>query len=717
MKRLFAFLLASSLFAGIGLADEGMWLYNKVPADKIKAKYGWAPSQAWLDHLRLSSVRLGASASFVSPDGLIFTNHHVGAGCVHDVSTAEHDYMRDGFYAKTRADEPKCPGLTAAVLQDIEDVTVKVNAAVKPDMSPADVMQAQRAAMSTIEKDCSTGGLRCEIVTLYAGAQYHLYKYRRYTDLRLVFAPEYATAFFGGDPDNFTYPRYDLDITFLRAYENGQPAKIEHYLKWSKTGVKEGDLVFVSGHPGSTGRLLTYAQMEQLRDNQYPRQLKSYARRIALLQKFGAESPENARIVERQLFGLQNSNKAITGYQSGLLDAKLMAQKLADEKKLREQIAADPKKKAEFGDPWADMERAMAFQKETGRRLSYVEGLTGFWGTLPGAARGLARVAEEKSKPNPQRLREYRDSALPDFERRMFTPLPVYKNLELLQLTDSLTDMRDMLGADDPFVQKILGGKEPADVAKALIDGTKLDDVAFRKQLYEGGAAAIAASDDPLIVLMRNIDGDARAARKQMDDNLNSIEQRAGTTIAKIMFAERGFSTPPDATGTLRLSYGAVKSYLENGKRIPYFTTFRGAFEHAAKHENKPPYQLADRWMEFNPGVKKDGKMVNAGLKAGTIKLDTPLNFVDTSDIIGGNSGSPVVNKAGEVVGIIFDGNIQQLPNRFVYRDEVERSVSVDARGIIEALRSIYAANGLADELVGPQPLKAATPAAKKEKK
>ena len=716
MKRFFALVMAVCLLAGvIAVADEGMWLYNAVPKDKIKAKYGFEITQPWLDHLRLSSVRLGASASFVSPDGLIMTNHHVGAGCVHDVSTKDNDYMKNGFYADSQAKEPKCPGMEAAVLDNIEDVTAKVNAAVKPEMKPAEVMQTQRAAIATLEKECTIAPYRCEIVTLYSGAVYNLYKYRRYSDLRLVFAPEYDVAFFGGDPDNFTYPRFDLDITFLRAYENDKPVHVDHFLKWSKTGVKDGELVFVSGHPGSTGRLSTYAQMEYLRDVQYPRSLKSMERRIKLLKSFAAESPENARIVERMIFGLENSYKATVGYDAGLLDKSLMAKKLADEKKLRESVASNPKLKAEFGDPWGDLEKAIAVQKELGVRAVFQEST--FNAGLLATARTLVRAADEKQKPNAQRIREFRETAIPQLERRLFSTLPVYKNLELLQMTDGLKDMVESLGANDPVVQKVLAGKTPEEFAKSVINGTKLDDVNVRKQLYEGGKAAIDASSDPAIVLMRTLDPDARAVRARIEEQVSAVEQRAGTQIAKIMFAEKGFTEPPDATGTLRLSYGVVKGYTENGQKIPYFTTFNGAFDHAAKHESKAPYTLPETWMAFNPGQKKGGKIVNAGLKAGKLNLTTPLNFVATPDIIGGNSGSPVVNKEGEIVGIIFDGNIQSLPMRFMYEDVIGRAVSVDSRGIIEALRNIYNATPLVEELVGKQPISTTKPASLKEKK
>ena len=381
MKRIFSILLACTfLSSSLALADEGMWLYNAPPKDKIKAKYGFELTQQWLDHVRLSSVRFnnGGSGSFVSPDGLTFTNHHVGAECVQQLSTGGHDYIKTGFYAKTQAEEAKCPNLELNQLVGIEDVTEKINAGVKPGMSAADAGQAQRAAMSDVEKNCSTStGLRCDVVIFYSGQVYNLYKYKKYTDVRLVFAPEFDIAFFGGDPDNFTYPRYDLDITFFRVYENGKPAHLDNYLKWSSTGVKDGDLIFVSGHPGNTGRLLTMAQLEFLRDVQYPAALKYYARRIEVLQKFSKESEENARIAQEDIFGLQNSQKAITGYEAGLRDKTIMDQKAADEAKLRASFKADPKN-AGAGDPWEEIAQAIKVHQAIYPNLTYLERLRGF---------------------------------------------------------------------------------------------------------------------------------------------------------------------------------------------------------------------------------------------------------------------------------------------------------------------------------------------------
>ena len=673
-------LLAFLLIGSLALCDEGMWLYNAFPKEKVKARYGFEPSQAWLDHARLSSVRFnnGGSGSFVSANGLTFTNHHVGAECVQQLSTGGKDYIKNGFYARTRAEEAKCPNLELNQLVGIEHVTAKVNAGVKPEMSPGQAGQAQRAAMAEIEKDCARStGLRCDVVTLYSGEVFDLYKYKKYTDVRLVFAPEFGIAFFGGDPDNFTYPRYDLDITFFRVYENGKPAHLDHYLHWSKTGVKDGDPIFVSGHPGSTARLKTMSQLKFLRDVDYPSRLDRYARRLAVLQQFAAESPENARIAGEDIFGNQNSQKAVTGYEDGLKDKELMEKKQADEEKLRSEVNANPKLKSETGDPWAAISHAMEVHKEIYSQMTYMEGREPrpFPSVLANIARHLVRAAAEKSKPNGERLREYRDSALPSLEQQLFSPAPIYKSLETVLMTEYFEEAAQGQGS---------AAKSPESLAKGLIEGTRLDDVAVRKQLYEGGEAAVKASTDPLIVYMLSIDPEARAVRKRYDDEVDSVERTEGAKIARAHFSEHGFTEPPDATFTLRLSYGVVKGYTENGKQIPYDTTMGGAYEHAAEHADKPPYQLPESWMKAKS----------------KLSLSTPLNFVSTADIIGGSSGSPTINQAGEVVGIIFDGNIQMLPGNFMYSDKMSRAVSVDSRGIQEALRSIYGATALANELM-----------------
>jgi hypothetical protein len=669
----------------LALADEGMWLYNAFPKDRVQKQYGFLATQEWLNHLQLSSVRFnnGGSGSFVSADGLAFTNHHVGADCIGKLSTSGTDYMKTGFYAKTQAEEAKCPDLELNVLTGIDDVTARIKAAATPAMSAADAGNAQRSAMSAIEKDCATStGLRCDVVTLYSGEVYNLYKYKKYTDVRLVFAPEFDAAFFGGDPDNFTFPRYDLDITFFRIYENDKPVHLDHYLQWSKVGVKDGDLIFVSGHPGGTDRLKTVAQLQFLKNTDYPSRLANYKRRIDMFQKFSAESPENARIAQEDIFGYQNSQKAIKGEYEGLQDLAMMSQMNVAERD-REKAYMD--KHPGEPNPWQEISNAMKTNREIYDALIYIERMRGFNVDLALYARTLVRAAEEKPKPNGARLREYRDSALPSLEQELFSTAPIYKNLETATLALALTQMREALGPEDPAVKASLNGKSPEEVAKALIGSTKLEDVAVRKQLYAGGKAAVDASTDPLIVLMRNIDPEARAVRKRFDDEVDAVVRRDGATIARARFAQTGFTQPPDATFTLRLSYGTVKGYEENGKKIPYFTTIGGAFQHAEEHGNKPPYNLGVSW----PKMKSK------------LKLDTPLNFVSTADIIGGNSGSPTVNQAGEVVGIIFDGNIQSLVLNFYYDDRQARAVSVDSRGIIEALRHIYGADALANELTG----------------
>ncbi|HWZ81587.1 MAG TPA: S46 family peptidase [Terriglobales bacterium] len=670
----------------LAMADEGMWLFNAFPKDRVQAHYGFVPTQVWLDHVRMSSVRFnnGGSGSFVSADGLAFTNHHVGADCIQKLSKEGTDFMKTGFYAKTQAEEAKCPDLELNVLMAIDDVSAKVKAASTASMSAAEAGQAQRGAMSAIEKECAAStGMRCDLVTLYSGEVFHLYQYKKYTDVRLVFAPEFQAAFFGGDPDNFTYPRYDLDTSFFRIYENDKPVHLTHYLNWSKTGVKQGDLIFVSGHPGNTDRLKTVAQMQFLRDVDYPSRLANYKRRIALFQKFSAESAENARIAQEDIFGYQNSQKAITGYFEGLRDEAAMSQKETAEKEQEKQYMA---KHPQGPNPWEEIATAMKADREIYKPVLYTDRLRGFNSELAQYARWIVRAADEKAKANGERLREFRDSALPSLEQRLFSTAPIYKTFEYVTLADSLAQMQEALGANDSAVKAALGGKSPDEVAKAAIDGTKLDDVAARKQLYEGGKSAVDASTDPMIVLLRNVEPIARSYRKRYDDEVDAVERRDGATIAKARFEQSGFTQPPDATFTLRLSYGAVKGYDENGKKIPYFTDMAGAFQHAEEHGNKPPYDLAPSW----PKMKSK------------VNLFTPLNFVSTPDIIGGNSGSPTINKEGEVVGIIFDGNIQSLVWNFFFDERQGRAVSVDARGIIEALRNIYGANTLADELTGP---------------
>lgn len=682
--NIFAVLCA---LVAISAADEGMWLYNKAPKDQIKKKYNFTVTDPWLEHLRLGSVRFnnGGSGSFVSADGLTFTNHHVGRVCLQQLSTAEKDYIKQGFYAKSYEEEGKCPDLELNQLVGIEDVTESIHSAAKAGMSDAEAGQAQRQKMSEIEKECSEKtGLRCDVVTLYAGGVYNLYKYKKYTDVRVVFAPEGQMAFYGGDHDNFEYPRYDLDITFFRVYENGKPAHLTNYLQWAPEGTKAGDLVFVSGHPGGTERLLTMAELNFLKDVQTDFVIRLLTRRDKVLHDFAAQSAENARISADDIFGVENSLKAYKGRRGGLQDAELMNGKIDAEKKLRAAVNADPKLKAEYGSAWDEIAKAVAVRKQLYMPYSFVERGMGFTSQMFGFARPLVRVAAEKQKPNKDRLREYSDARLASLEQSLFSTEPVYRSLDVVLMTEGLTLMSENLGAGDPTVKLVLAGRTPAEAAAYYINGSKLDDPAVRKQLYEGGAAAIAASTDPLIVLAREIDARGRELRKQWEDTVDAPIRLNSTRIAKARFAVQGTNSYPDATFTLRLSYGVIKGYTENGKQIPPYTTMGGAYEHAAANGNKGDFELPKSWEAAKS----------------RLNLKTPFNFVHTSDIIGGNSGSPTVNKKGEVVGIIFDGNIQSLPWDFAFEDRIGRAVSVDSRAILESLRKIYNAAPLAEELV-----------------
>ncbi len=667
-------------------ADEGLWPFNQVPVDLIKKKYGVTLTQEWLDHLRLASIRFGgASASFVSPDGLILTNHHVGQRAIQNLSTPERDLMKTGFYARTKEEELKCPGVELWVLEGIEDVTSRVLSAEKPGMTAAEAAAAREKVIAQIEKETADkAGLKASVVTLYSGGMYHLYKYKVYTDVRLVFAPEFAIAFFGGDPDNFTYPRYDLDITFFRAYENGQPAKTPHYLRWSQKGVKEGDVVFVSGNPGSTGRLLTLAQLEFLRDVSYPFTIANYQRRRALLQAYSQKGEEQARIALNTLFGIENSLKAVTGYNSGLLDPKVMEKKAKEEAELKRAVAADPNLAKEFGRAWDEIAAAQKVYAEIFKPLAFFERAQGFNSVYFTLARNLIRLAEERLKPNELRLREYRDSNLPSVERSILSPAPIYDDFEIVKLADSLSQLKEELPGMWE-VRWLLGAKPADELARELVARTKLKDMEVRKKLLQAKPEEIYQVDDAMIKLALLVDPVSRGLRARYEKEVESVENTNGGLIARAIFKLKGTSVPPDATSTLRLSFGVVKSYRENGRWIPFQTNFAGLYERARQFGFKFPYELPASFVE----------------KKNALNLKVPLNFVATADSIGGNSGSPVVNVKGELVGVLFDGNIQSLPNRFVYTEEQARSVMVHSQGIIEALLKVYGAKELVAELLG----------------
>ena len=679
-------LVAGTLVAAAALADEGMWLFNHPPRQVLKERYGFDASDAWMEHVQKSSVRFnsGGSGSFVSEDGLVLSNHHVGADALQKFGDKDHNYMQTGFYAKTFAEEKRCLDLELNVLMSIQDVTERVNAAVKPDMPPEQAFLARRSVMAAIEKESlDQTGLRSDVITLYQGGEYHLYRFKRYTDVRLVFAPEQQIAFFGGDPDNFEYPRFDLDICFFRVYENGKPAHIEHYLRWSKAGAADGELVLVSGHPGRTDRLLTIPELEYLRDNQYPYTLEYLHRREVLLTAYSARSAENARRAREDLFSVQNSRKAREGGLAGLLDPAFFAKKKAAEQQLRDRVSqsAQLKDVATAWDRIADAQKTIAANATAVRML---ESEQGFRCELFSIARRLLRAGEEFPKANGDRLREFRESGRPSLELSLFSEMPIYDDYEQLVLGDSLTWLAEQLGYSNDLVQKVLAGKAPRQRAAELVLGTKVKDVALRKKLYKEGRSAVDAANDPMIELARLIDPEARRVRKIVETQ-DEIKQQAQAQIGKARFALEGTSTYPDATFTLRLAFGVVKGYEEAGKHVPFETTMAGLYERSAEQKNHEPFDLPERW------VKAKNKL----------NLATPFNFVSTADIIGGNSGSPVVNRQGEFVGIIFDGNIQSLVLDFYFTEDQSRALAVHSQAIIEALRKVYRAGKLADELVG----------------
>jgi hypothetical protein len=680
------------LAPGAVRADEGMWTFNHFPAAKVASKYGFSPDPTWLEHVRLSSVRLagGCSGSFVSPQGLVLTNHHCARECIEQLSTAQHDYIRDGFTAPTAADERKCPDVEIDQLVSITDVTPRIAAATK-GLTEKRYSDALRAEMARIEKECQTSPrLRCDVVTLYHGGAYNLYKYRRFQDVRLVFAPELGIAAFGGDPDNFNFPRYDLDMSLLRVYEDGRPAATEHYFKWSPAGAKDQELTFVSGHPGRTSRRVTVAELEYERDVDLPRRLLRLAEWRGLLTEFQRRGPEQKRISTDFLETIENSYKARLGRYEALLDQRFFATKVAEEQALRAAIAKDPALTRSAGGAFDAIARAQAKLRQIRELYRLAEGggpfgsyvmNTAFATEYFSIARRLVRGADERAKPNGARLREFRDSALPGLTQSLFSDAPIHDELEILNLTFSLDKMREVLGADHPFVRKVLGKESPAEMATRLVRGTKLRDVAERKRLWAGGRKAVAAARDPFIELVRRIDPDARGVRRVYEDQIDSVVKKNHELLAKARFAVEGPGNYPDATFTLRLSYGQVKGYREaDGRLVKPFTDIGGAF---ARATGRDPFALPPTWLKAKPRLNPR----------------TPLNLCTDNDIIGGNSGSPMINRRAEVVGLVFDGNLQSLAGDYGFDPAVNRTVAVDSRAILEALRAVYGADRIVREL------------------
>ena len=675
-------LLIGTSIGTMALADEGMWTYDNFPTAKMQGKYGWAPDAAWLEHARLASIRLtlGCSASLVSADGLVMTNHHCARECVSQLADAKHDYIGDGFYAATLAEEKKCPAMEANQLVKITDVTSQMEAATAGKSDRA-FHEAERAAKAQIESACGTNAdVRCQVVTLYQGGVYDLYKYKRYQDLRVVFAPESNMAFFGGDPDNFTFPRYDLDVSFVRIYDNGKPLHTDTFLKFASKGVKEGDIALTSGNPGGTERDDTLAQLVLLRDAVQPFILNLFSEMRGVLGEYATKGPEQARTSKTMLFEIENSVKAIKGRQLALVEGALIADKTRAEADFRKRVAADPKLAAPYGGAWTAVAAAVAHQRNTFVRALLLERFPTFFSPLLAHAVHLNRYAAEIGKPDGQRLEEYSEAHFPALRQEIESPAPIYGQLEKTLLAWWLTKVREDLGTSDPDVKTLLGKRSPEEIAAAIVDGTKLNQAPLRAQLLAGGAGAINAYHDPLMDFARALDGPARAVRADDDNTVKAVITKNAALIAKARFALEGKGAYPDATFTLRLSYGAVAGYQENGRAVAPTTNFAGAYAHAT---GRDPFKLPPRWIAAESKVDPNAQ----------------LNFTSTNDIIGGNSGSPVIGRSGEVIGLIFDGNLQSLGGDFGYDGTVNRAISVDVTGITQALKNVYHADRLVGEL------------------
>jgi hypothetical protein len=693
MKRLCLLLLACFASAApqqAVRADEGMWTFDNFPKAAVKQKYGVDIDDAWLGRLQRSITRLegGCTGSFVSPDGLVLTNHHCARACIGDLSSASENFIENGFNSGTRAGERKCPSGIISVLVGIEDVTAKVNAATA-SLAAARANEARKQTLSRLESECTAaasrgraGGLACESVTLYQGGQYFLYRYKRYDDVRLVFAPEQSIAAFGGDPDNFNFPRWCLDFSLMRVYENGKPARTPDHLRWRSEGPRAGEPVFLAGHPGSTARLLTTEQLKFQRSVSAPAYIARNSELRGRMIEWAKTGDEPRRIVDETLLGLENGLKVYRGLQSALLDDALMQQKATQERDLRAQVAADPNLSQQSASAWDDVARAQSRYREIYDRYAYLESGTGFTSKLFAYARQLVRGAAERAKPNEQRLREYADSNLPKMSAGMLATVPIYPQYEQLTLSFSLDKMREVLGPDDAIVRRLMSKESPESLAAQLIGGSKLADPAVRKALWEGGAAAVEASSDPMIVLARSIDPEARALRKIYEDEVQAPVATGQEKIAKARFAVLGTEVYPDATFTLRMSYGDVRGWTEKGQQVEPFTRLSRLYERTTGQD---PFRLPQRWLDARS------------------KLDpnTPFDYVTTHDIVGGNSGSPLVDAQGRLVGLVFDGNIHSIAGSYWYDASVNRAVAVHPAIIVTALREVYGAKAIATELVG----------------
>jgi len=669
-----------------GLETGKMWTFDVPPLEYWAKRYDFKPTTDWLDHVRLSAVRYGGgcSASFVSPNGLVMTNHHCARACIESATKEGEDFLSDGFYAKTKEEERACQGLFLDQLEEIVDVTPRVMKAIagaRPDAAG----KLRTDAIAAIEKECKgeAKDKACQVVTFYRGGQYKLYRFRRYNDVRLVMAPEGQIAFFGGDPDNFTFPRHDLDMTFVRAYEGDRPASTPHHFKWSPAGTKEGDLTFVIGNPGSTGRLNTMSQLQYLRDVAYPSQMKALDRRIATLETYMQADTLRGKAQRNTFFGLQNTRKAIGGYQTGLLDKELMAHKAQWEKDFISKVNANPELRAKYGSAWTEIARVQDSLKASAVRRRYEQFQTDGGRLLPIASL-FARYQTEMAKPDADRLPAFKEANRRQTEAAMTGGQPIDTDLEIANLTTYFEAMAAELPATHPVRKAALGTRTPADAARYMVETSTLKTPAERKALFEAGGDAIAKSGDPFLALARTVDPLERRNAKAVQGWMDR-ETAASEKVAQALLATYGTGVSPDAPFSLRISDGEVKRYPLNGTYAPAYTTFAGLYDRSRSFEGAGPWALPKRWQE------RKAKLDDA----------TPFNVAATNDIIGGNSGSPVVNRNAEVVGLIFDGNMEMLPNRFLFTEKTARSVFVDSRAIIEALRKVYDADALADELQG----------------
>jgi hypothetical protein len=683
------FFIASALLAVTAAqADEGMWTFHNVPTSTIRQKLGVEITPAWLDRVRKATIRLSnCTASFVSPSGLILTNFHCSWECLEQNSTKEKSLLADGYLAEGREKEVKCQTQVADVLVAYEDITSKVAAAAQgqDDKTANDARkkirtQLEQACEQASRRDRKTGPLKCESVELYQGGQYYLYKYKRYDDVRLVFAPEDAIGQFGGDPDNFQFPRWTLDMSVLRAYENGKPAVTPNHLRIDFNGPDENEPVFVSGHPGTTDRLLTRSQLETLRNVDLPQWLLRNSELRGRYIQFGKISEDNERIIGAPLSSLQNGIKVRRKELDALHSDELLTLKANEEAALLAKVKANPQLASAIGNPWADIEKAQAVEQSISLPYTYLEAAGGFNSRLFRYARTLVRGAAERAKPNDERLREYRDTALPRIEQQLQATVPIYNELEQLTLSFSLERMREWLGPDHEIVRQLLVKDSPDSLAERLLKGTKLSDPAARMQLWKGGEAAINASSDPMIQLAKAIDGPSRAVRKRFEDEVEAPVQTASEKIAKARFAALGTSVYPDATFTLRLNYGTVQGWMENGQKVEPFTRLSRLYERAT---DAPPFKLADRWLAAK----------------GKLDPDTKFDLVTNNDITGGNSGSPLIDRNGDIVGLIFDGNIHSISGSYWFDADKNRSVAVHPAIMRAALDQVYGAKELLNEL------------------